>query len=44
MKDNDVPFDNILFQLHMSEDDYINAVRYGIDRDTIFLERNSLSM
>ena len=44
MKDNDVSFDNILLKINMSEYDYINAVRYGIDRDTIFLERNSLSV
>ena len=37
-------FGNILLKLNMSEDDYINAVRYGTDRDTIFLERNSLSV
>lgn len=43
-RDTDMSFDGVLLKLNMSQNEYINAVWYKIDRDTVFLERNSLSV
>lgn len=43
-RETNMSFDDILLKLNISENEYINAVRYKIDRDTVFLERNSLSV
>lgn len=38
---SDIAFEDLLLKLEMSEDDYIQSLRYGLKRATIFYQRGS---